>query len=374
MVSLGIDQHCVYVSPSREAVQAVLTSADCLYYSSIESLDRLDGDPYRLVAAMENGVPILGARTPIVEEFVGKHRIDFCSGSPASLLKGINKIISSKAVVNDIVSKNKKEAEKKFSAKRVTTQMLKMMSHFLKKAPTIELSAIDNQVLEVESKISSKQYLAAIDLIDSIFQVEGIPAHHTSNLYRLIGDSFTKLGDSDASKNAYLQAIEIDPYSAKAYIGLGTAAMTKMNYSAAVIHFQKAIALAPEDEMANLGLGLAFQGLEEFDEASKWVVKSLGINAENTASIFSLVKIANERHEYDEAITALETYITIHPHDHNMIFALAGLHFTDENFGKVIDLVNEIIAVDPNDSRAQSLVREATRAIQGKKEGQTSVG
>jgi len=373
MVTLGIDRSSVYVSPSREATQAVLTAADCLYYSGIESLDRLDGDPYRLVLAMENGVPVLGSRGPIVEEFVGKHRIDFCSGSADSLAKAINKVVSSTSIVKDVIAKNQKEAKARFSTRRITKQMEQMVERFEKQTPTIELSAIDHQVLEVESKVATKQYLAAIDLIDSIFKLEEIPAHHKSNLYRLIGDSFTKLGDSDASKNAYLEAIELDPYSPKAFIGLGTAAMTKTNYSAAVIHFQKAITLAPRDEMANLGLGLAFQGLEEFDEAEKWVVNSLEINPENTAAIFSLVKVANERGEFSEASRALQIYITRHPHDHNMIFALAGIHYAEENFGAVIDLLNDIIAVDPMDSKAQSLIRQAKRAMEKTTE-ETSVG
>ena len=49
-----------------------------------------------------------------------------------------------------------------------------------------------------------------------------MPRHHRSNLLRLIGDSFTKLGDGEAGKNAYIQAIDLDPYSAKSFIGLGT--------------------------------------------------------------------------------------------------------------------------------------------------------
>jgi tetratricopeptide (TPR) repeat protein len=79
------------------------------------------------------------------------------------------------------------------------------------------VSALEHQMQEVESLVLSKQYLAAIDLIESIFQIREIPLHHKSNLYRLIGDCFTKLGDSDRGITAYSKAIEHDQYSPRAH-------------------------------------------------------------------------------------------------------------------------------------------------------------
>jgi tetratricopeptide (TPR) repeat protein len=230
-----------------------------------------------------------------------------------------------------------------------------------------------NQIVEVEAKISQGQYLAAVDLIESIFELEkDIPSHHKSNLYRLIGDCFTKLGDTEGGKNAYVQAVELDPYSAKAHIGLGTVSLTKANYDIGVIHFQKAVGLSPNDEMASLGLGLSFHGLDELTEASKWVLKSLEINPENTAAIYTLVRIAQEREQYDDTEYVLRKYLKLHPHDHNMLYTLGGLLYKMQKYADVVDSLREIIAINPMDARAQSLIKQAKRAME--KQAQSSAG
>jgi tetratricopeptide (TPR) repeat protein len=322
---------------------------------------------------MTHGIPVIAPRRVIVEEYIGKHRIDFCQGSPDSLAAAIDKAINATAVVNNVVAKNKSVVAKSYSRDKVVQDMRDLVAAVRSEATLVRTTELDQKVLEVEAKVAAKQYLAAIDLIETIFDVEEVPTHHKSNLYRLIGDSFTKLGDSDASKAAYIQAIELDPVSWKAYIGLGTAAMTKSQYETAVIHFQKAITLAPQDEMANLGLGLAFQGLEEFKEATKWILKSLEINPDNTAAIFSLVKIAHERNDYKDAERALENYVARHPSDNNMSFSLAGIVFNLGKFDRVIEILQPIVSIDPMDSRAQSLLRSARLELRKKDEG-TSVG
>lgn len=91
LVSVGLDRQAVYIAPSREATTTILTAADALFVANNPARDRLEGDPYRLVQAMAYQIPVLAARHPIVEEYIGKHRIDFCIGSPDSLARAIKK-------------------------------------------------------------------------------------------------------------------------------------------------------------------------------------------------------------------------------------------------------------------------------------------
>jgi|LauGreDrversion4_2_1035121.scaffolds.fasta_scaffold09360_3 glycosyltransferase involved in cell wall biosynthesis/Flp pilus assembly protein TadD len=359
LVTLGLDRQAVYAAPSRDAFQEVLTAADCFYYSPTASRDRIDGDPYRLMIATANGVPVIAARGPLVEETIGKHRFDFCPGSPESLAKAIRKAASTQSLRIDIAAKNLQQLK---SAKpRVTKEMLEVFQVVNRQTPTIDVNALDHQVLEVEAQVHAKQYLAAIDVIESIFQLKDIPIHHKANLYRLIGDCFTKLGDGEAGKQAYQQAIEFDPYASRAYIGLGTVSLTRNSFDTAVLQFQKAVSLAPEDEMANLGLGLAFQGMGELNESSRWVVKSLECNPENTAALFTLVQIAGERGKFSEVQQALATYIGLHPHDHNMLYTLAVIKFKVGDNQAAKSLVDRIVSIDPYNERAQALSQQIAR-------------
>ncbi|SME95600.1 tetratricopeptide repeat protein [Pseudobacteriovorax antillogorgiicola] len=358
-INFNTDYCVAYYAPSRESIKAIYEAADAIYMCNLASRDRIDGDPYRILAAMTHKIPLIAARSPIVESLVGKHRLDFCPGSPMSIMKALIKLKDAPQLVNDIVEKNRRAVDNQYSEDKVRMNMKAIFSDFITTEIKVDTSSLDHQVLEVEAKIKSKQYVDAIDLIEAIFKTKNIPVHHKANLYRLVGDCFVKLGDFESSKNSYIAAAELDPYSAKIYIGLGTIGLMKNSYDIAVLHFQKAISLAPDDEMANLGLGLAFQGMEERKEAMRWISKSLEINSENTAALFSLVKLANETEDFADAERLLTRYLKRHPNDYNFIYTLGGVIFKQGRYEEVIQLMKKIVDIDPRDQKAASLLKQA---------------
>jgi len=360
LVALGIDRRAVFVAPSRDAYNSILLAADCLFYSVQSSRDRLEGDPYRLVMAMGHEIPVLASRSPIVEEYVGKHRIDFCPGSVEGLADAIIKATDSRALLNNVAKKCSSSYAARFSREKAAPQMRSLFNTIVKTVSNIDpqILSIENLVTDVESKVFSKQYLAAIDLIESIMAMRDVPVHHMSNLYRLIGDCFAKLGDSESAKTSYVKSVELDPFATKAYIGLGTVGLIRNSFDIAVLQFQKAVSLAPDDEMANLGLGLAFQGMSELKEANRWVMASLNINPENSAALFTLVKIAYDRNEFRDAESAVAKYLAAHPNDRNMAFTHAGLLFKTDRVQEAKTICNQLLAMDPEDRRAGSLLAQ----------------
>lgn len=362
--TLEMEDCAVYYAPSREATTAILQATDAIYLATMPSRDRVDGDPYRILLPMAYGIPIIASRNPMIEDLCGKHRLDFCPYSPASLVKAIRKLKNAPALVHNLVSKNKAEFQKRFAKEAVQTQMLKVFRKFAQHVTTIDEGCLDHRVLEVEAKIKAQQYIEAIDIIESIFKMEQIPLHHRANLYRLIGDCFVKLGDLESAKGAYMQGAELDPYSSKVYIGLGTISLLKNSSDLAVPHFQKAISLAPEDEMANLGLGLSFQGMGEHKEASRWVAKTLQLNPLNSAAIFTFVKLAHETGEYAECEKALRRYLRKSPDDHNILYSLGGIIFKQGRYDEVINLMELILSTNSQDERALALLQEAKAALE----------
>jgi tetratricopeptide (TPR) repeat protein len=366
IVSLGLDRQTVYLAPSREAFELFFTAIDTLYFTPTASRDRVEGEPYRLVSAVLSGVPVMAPRAPIVEELIGKHRLDFCKGSFPSLAETMVKASTAVSLRKDIVQKA--QAGFKITREQVASKMIQELTKVLGQNLIINASAVDHQVQEAEALVFAKQYLAAIDLIESLFKVTEMPVFHRANLLRLVGDSFTKLGDGEAGKNAYLKSIELDPYAARSFIGLGTVALTRHSYETAIPQFQKAVSLTPDDEMASLGLGLSFQGLGELHEASRWVVKALQLNPDNTAGIFTLVQISHDRGLYDEAVQALEAYLNIHPTDLNMIYTLAGIKHKVGESRAAGELVTRILAADPYHDRALGLRRQISEEASTKAE------
>ncbi|RYZ49948.1 MAG: tetratricopeptide repeat protein [Proteobacteria bacterium] len=269
-------------------------------------------------------------------------------------------------LVNDIIAKNLNEVKIRFTAEKARESLLIALTNFTKTDVTQNLSSLDIRVLEIEAKVKNKQYLEAVDLIESVFKMDQVPVHHRANLYRLIGDCFAKLGDIDGAKDAYNHGAELDPYSPKVYIGLGTVGLMKGSNDVAVLHLQKAVNLAPDDEMANFGLGLAFQGMGEQKEAARWINKALAINAENTAAIFSIVRIAHETSSYDDAIRAIERYLKLNPNDYNFIYTLGGLYFKTGRFEVTARLMKQITDADPKDKRASALAKQAKAELEQK--------
>ncbi|NRA43611.1 MAG: glycosyltransferase [Oligoflexales bacterium] len=373
-LQLGIDADIIYLAPNRDCYLTLLQAADAIYVGGFPARDRVDGDPFRIISAMIHGIPVLAPRTPISEEFLGKHRLDYCNGSPVSIAATLEKLVYSKKIVHNVIHKNLSKADASHNEELARKSILESFNSLLSAPVQIRQNAIDEQIELVESKISSKQYLAGISLIEKIFEhYRSISYHHQATLHRLIGDCFTKLGDRESGKNAYVKAIELDEYSPKAHIGLGTISLTKANYDIGIIHFQRAVSLAPNDEMANLGLGLSFHGLDELREAQKWVCKALEINPENTAAIYTLVKIAGEREVYDDLEHVLNTYLKLHPHDQDMVYTLAGILYKMNKFDEVVESLKTITCTNPMDARAQSLIKQAKRAIE-KKSVEPSVG
>jgi len=360
-VELGIDSRVVYVAPGREAHNAIILAADVLFFSAHAGRDRLEGDPYRLLVAMANEIPLVASRSPVVEEFCGKHRIDFCTGSIEGLADALIKATDAGALTNNIIRKNASVVEKQYTESKARSTMVATFAAIGAVDVSADPTALDQTVREIEIKVATKQYLAAIDLIEPIFRAGAVPLHHEANLYRLIGDSFAKLGDLDEGKKAYTKATEIDPFMAKAWIGLGTICILRQSHDLAVLQFQKAVSLAPDDEMANLGLGLAFQGMEELDEANKWVTQACLLSPENTAAIFTLVKLAYDRENFTNAEAALRRYCELHPSDHNMLYTLAGLLLQAGRKDEAAEIAQRIIVADPTDARTQQLLKQIRR-------------
>lgn len=353
---LGLEGRLVFVAPGRDAFDTIILAADAMFCSTTSNRDRLEGDPYRLITAMAYKIPIIASRSPIVEEYVGKHRVDFCPGSVESLAGAIVKAAEAKALVNNIASKNASTFEQRFNTDRVVRRMGATFGEILKVETRQDFNAVDRRVIEIEARISNQEYLDAVELIEGLFSTGNVPVYHQANLYRLIGDCFVKLGDGNSGKSAYLKALDLDPFSAKAQIGLGTVALTRNSYDSAVIHFQRAVSVGLNDEMANLGLGLAFEGLGELNEATKWVVAALRLNPMNTAAIFTMVKIAYARDQFDEAREAVCNYIARIPQDTNMLFSLAGIEYRAGNLVQAEQIARQMLAIDPSDSRVQQFI------------------
>lgn len=352
---LDLERFVKFMNPTRAGYEAIARGTNLLFYGSVPTMDRVDGDPYRLLYAMVHEIPVLASRSPVIENTIGKQRFDFCQGSPVSLAAALERVFNSRTLLHNLAKKNLTMARKINQEAPAREAMLKLFSGVCQQIPRIDLLSVDHQLMKIEQLIKDKSYVDAVDLLDPLLKMDGLPAGTLAEILRLVGDCFTKLGDAKSGHEAYEKAIALHPKHAKAYIGLGTIALMQQENNQAIILFQKAVGFSPSDDMANLGLGLAFQGLEEFHEAEKWILKALTLNPVSTFGIYTLMSIAGRTKRYEHTRDALERYLQLVPQDANMMYALAGIYFGAGRRDDASKLVDSILAGNPQDSRALDL-------------------
>ncbi len=351
--ALGLTTAVKIFQPDRNHNALIMDASSAIFSSIIQSRDRLEGDPFKVVTAVANRIPLLSGRTPMAEEFVGKYRLDFCLGSSLSISHAISRAFSSKGLCADIATKAMQKSGH-------TLDQSKAVFHLaIEHAKRVDSRPSDNilivQIEEIEQLVSKANYVDAITLIDRVFSTYDLAVHHKSNLYRIIGDCFTKLGDMTSGKEAYETALSLDPYLATAVIGLGVICINQNKSDMAIVQFQKAVTYAPQDDMACLGLGLAFQGLGEMPEANKWMERCLDLNPTNAAGLYSLLKNAHQSKDFTFALPALERYLKLKPQDLSVKYSYAGALYAVSDYERSMGVVDEILTSNPTHSQALEL-------------------
>ena len=172
LVNHQMDDIVTYVSPDRSGLDAVKQAADFVYLSSVPGRDRVEGDPFRVLTAMTLGIPVIASRSPIVEEYCGKHRIDFCASSPGSISEALQKAVCATALKNNIVSKNRSTVEKQFSQEASKSSFGSFLTALTGSNAAADTMNIEDQIVQAEEYVASKQYLNAIELIESVLKAK----------------------------------------------------------------------------------------------------------------------------------------------------------------------------------------------------------
>ena len=373
VVELDIDDHVYFLNPNGDGLKeipgnqfsCIISVCDAVIHGSIapvngNALKFLDST-YDVMCALSSDIIIISNGNNWIGEWVSRFYKTFSSGSIHSLARLMQETIEKQDKVTNVKHAIKKAIANEFPFEKISNEISEIFKSLIVVTPAIDTENTSKIINQIEEMVVAKQYIDAINLISQAFQKNNLSVVQQGNLFRLIGDCFTKLGDLDNGVSNYTKALELDPYCAKCFIGLGTVALQRNNYNVAVPQFQKAISLAPNDDMASLGLGLAFEGLNELKEALSWTIRACHLKADNTVAIFNLVKLSFEMEEYADAERVLIRYLGLHPHDVNMIYTLGTIAFKTGKVDIALQLMENILSLDPMNSRAHSLMNQIQR-------------
>lgn len=379
VVEMGLDDHVYFLNPNGDEIKeiagnqfsSVISLCDAIIHGPISpvngnALKFLDST-YDVMCALSSEIITISNGHNWIGEWISRFYKTFSSGSIHSLARLMQETIDKQDKVTNVKNAIKKAIANEFPFEKTANEISDILKSLITSLPVAETENTSKLIIQIEEMVIARQYIDAINLISQAFQKSGLSIVQQANLFRLIGDCFTKLGDLDNGVTNYTKALELDPYCAKCFIGLGTIALQRNNYNIAVPQFQKAVSLAPNDDMASLGLGLAFEGLNELKEALSWTVRACHLKADNTVAIFNLVKLSFETDEYTEAERVLIRYLGIHPHDVNMIYTLGSIAFKTGKPDIALQLMENILSLDPMNSRAHSLITQIQRSENQKK-------
>lgn len=380
VVELGLDDHVYFLNPNGEGLKeihgnqfsSIISLCDAVIHAPIAPVNgnatkHLDST-YDVMCALSSDIIIISNGNNWIGEWVSRFYKTFSAGSIHSLARLMQETIEKQDKVTNVKNAIKKALLNEFPFEKICFEISEIFKSLIVTIPAVEIENTSKLIVQIEEMVIAKQYIDAINLISQAFQKSNLSLIQQANLFRLIGDCFTKLGDLDNGVMNYSKALELDPYCAKCFIGLGTIALQRNNYNIAVPQFQKAVSLAPNDDMASLGLGLAFEGLNELKQALSWTVRACHLKADNTVAIFNLVKLSFEMEQFSDAERILIRYLGLHPNDVNMIYTLGTIEFKTGKNDIALQLMENILTLDPMNSRAHSLMQQIQKQDVQKKQ------
>jgi len=106
--------------------------------------------------------------------------------------------------------------------------------------------------------------------------------------YMLLANEYARNERYSEAKEAYKNALAIDPKLDEAYHALGAVAFNQKNYAESLKYFQKHLEHAPKDSLTLYDVGNAYMQLKQFDKAAQSYSESIDNSESFTEAHYNL--------------------------------------------------------------------------------------
>lgn len=155
-----------------------------------------------------------------VGEWISRFYKTYSSGSIHSLARLMQETIEKQDKVTNVKNAIKKAIANEFPFEKMTTEISDIFKSLITNVQVSEIENTSRLIMQIEEMVIARQYIDAINLISQAFQKSGLTVVQQANLFRLIGDCFTKLGDLDNGVINYTKALELDPIAQNVLLAL----------------------------------------------------------------------------------------------------------------------------------------------------------
>jgi Tfp pilus assembly protein PilF len=150
--------------------------------------------------------------------------------------------------------------------------------------------------------------------------------HESARVFQMLGYFQSKLRMNVAAVNSYRRALDLDPNSTEASLGLGMAQSSAGMSRQAVVTLQSGIKHFPNDPLHLQALGVVFLENGEPDRARAMFVAALRINNSLAESHLQLGNLALQNGDLQTAGQHLKAALSVAPADKRVHFALSRLY------------------------------------------------
>ncbi len=164
-------------------------------------------------------------------------------------------------------------------------------------------------------------------------------AQKQNHAQELNGEAFkAKLtGDLAQALALFNQALEADPNSLPAHMGIGGIHESKGDYAKAAEQYEAARAIAPNDFSANYKVGLMYQLLDRLREAVQAYLSALSIKPEDFNANLNVATAYLQLNQPALALPYAQKAVRIDPRSQNAMVNLGAIYSTLGKHGEAVD-------------------------------------
>jgi tetratricopeptide (TPR) repeat protein len=144
---------------------------------------------------------------------------------------------------------------------------------------------------------------------------------------------------------------------------IGLALMERLDYIAALGHFQTACVLNPASDAGCLNMGIAFLSMRRFDDARQILSKSAERDPQSARVWFNLALLARATGDSASAREYFQKVVALDPHDPGTEYFLGYLATQDQKYDQAVAAFRRAIELDPLNVSAEFGLSQAEQDL-----------
>ena len=195
-----------------------------------------------------------------------------------------------------------------------------------------QASVLEDQELSFKERLGlalfyDKQYAEAAEVLSKLITKEGYTER--ADLLSALGESQLRLGKTRDARHTFESAARINPSNAKAWVGLGQAAMETKDYRRAELALKKALSLEPTSGEVHLMVGYLRLRQEKLKEALASFQKASALDDKDTVSVCMIGYVYEKTGRSDLAMKYYGKALKLKPSDQLASKLMAGVDLND---------------------------------------------